>query len=103
MAGAAFGPVGCVVGGLVGGIAGGNVGGNFADWLATNLFNLPKEKAVEEAYRFFKVPFDASNDDINRAYKRKCLETHPDKGGDKEEFQKVQTMMQILRMHRRED
>jgi len=37
----------------------------------------------------------ASNaDEIRAAYKKRCLETHPDKGGDPEEFRRVQKAYQ---------
>lgn len=35
------------------------------------------------------VPRDATAADIKRAFRRRALETHPDRGGDAEAFQAV--------------
>lgn len=38
----------------------------------------------------------ASKDDIKKAYKKKALETHPDRGGDPEEFKRVNNAYSVL-------
>jgi curved DNA-binding protein CbpA len=43
-----------------------------------------------EAYDVLEIEFDSSKEDVKRAYKRKALETHPDKGsGDHASFLRV--------------
>lgn len=46
--------------------------------------------AVTSPYTLLGVTPSCSVDEIRAAYKKRVLETHPDKGGDPEEFQKVQ-------------
>jgi len=46
--------------------------------------------------KILNVREGASAGDLRKAYKRLALETHPDKGGSKEEFQKVQNAYEKL-------
>ena len=34
------------------------------------------------AYAFFEVPSTISMDELKRTFRKKCAQTHPDKGGD---------------------
>lgn len=47
-------------------------------------------------YDTLGVPKDASEDDIKRAYRKLAMKHHPDKGGDPEEFKKIQGAFDIL-------
>jgi len=49
------------------------------------------EERKEEGYPFsvFGLKKSASNDDMKKAYRKKILETHPDKGGCADAFRKV--------------
>jgi molecular chaperone DnaJ len=40
-------------------------------------------------YEVLGVSEDATQDDIKKAYKKKAIEHHPDKGGNEEEFKKI--------------
>ena len=40
-------------------------------------------------YRALKIKPGATAEEIRKAYKKRSLETHPDKGGSKEEFHEV--------------
>lgn len=58
----------------------------------------PDSKDVDnkEFYEVIGVPQDASQDDIKKAYRKKVIKAHPDKGGDPEEFKKLQAAYEIL-------
>jgi DnaJ family protein A protein 2 len=47
-------------------------------------------------YELLGVSKDASDDEIKKAWRRKALTEHPDKGGDKEKFQEAQEANRIL-------
>jgi curved DNA-binding protein len=47
-------------------------------------------------YSILGVPKNASDNDIRKAYKRKSMQHHPDRGGDEEEFKKVNEAYQTL-------
>ena len=47
-------------------------------------------------YQILGVDQTASQEEIQKAYKKKCLSIHPDKGGDIEEFKKLNTAYQTL-------
>ena len=52
---------------------------------------------MADLYAVLGIPKSATEDEIRKAYKRRSLETHPDKpGGSKEEFQAVSQAKQIL-------
>ena len=42
-----------------------------------------------DPYTILGINRDATDDDIKKAYRKKALETHPDKGGDPEQFKLV--------------
>lgn len=50
----------------------------------------------KEFYDIIGVPQEASADDIRKAYRKKVIKAHPDKGGDVEEFKKLQAAYEIL-------
>ncbi|CAB3985279.1 Hypothetical predicted protein [Paramuricea clavata] len=103
-AGAAIGSVGGPVGAVVGSIVGGWVSAAgmsyLSDWMTQKLFGLPKEEALENAYRYLGVKMTASNAEVNTAFRKLCLQHHPDKGGNKEEFFKLQCNMAIIKQAR---
>ena len=101
-AGAAFGPPGVFIGGFVGGILGTTATNYVVDRLTQWFFGLPKDVALENAYRLLQVPCQASNDVINKSFKKLCLKHHPDKGGNREDWEKLQLSMQIIRLARGE-
>jgi DnaJ family protein A protein 2 len=47
-------------------------------------------------YEILKVPRTASIEEIRSSYKNLAKQHHPDKGGDKEKFQEIQTAYEIL-------
>lgn len=47
-------------------------------------------------YESLGVAKDASEDEIKKAWRRKALSDHPDKGGDKEKFQEAQNAYSVL-------
>jgi DnaJ family protein A protein 2 len=55
-----------------------------------------KEVNTQEFYDILGVPKDAAQDDIKKAYKKKVIKAHPDKGGDIEEFKKLQAAYEVL-------
>ena len=89
--------VGTVIGGIVGGITAASVMSALSDWVTQKIFNLPKEEALENAYRFLGLSYGASNDQINAAFKRLVLKYHPDKGGSYEDWHKLQVSMAVIK------
>ena len=47
-------------------------------------------------YQAIGVDKQASVDEIKKAYRRKAMKSHPDKGGDAEEFKKLQEAYEVL-------
>jgi curved DNA-binding protein len=47
-------------------------------------------------YDTLKVPKTASQDDIKKAYRRLASKHHPDKGGSKDEFQRIEEAYRVL-------
>jgi len=58
----------------------------------TNLKGLQKRSALA----FLGLAPDATDNDVNKMYKKMALELHPDKGGDPEKFQELQEMKERL-------
>jgi DnaJ-class molecular chaperone len=48
-------------------------------------------------YSILGVPKNASEQDIRKAYKKKSMQHHPDRGGNEEEFKRVNEAYQTLR------
>lgn len=47
-------------------------------------------------YDILRIPRSATQQEILVAYRKRCLETHPDKGGDRREFMNVRKGYEIL-------
>ncbi|KAG8996028.1 Type I HSP40 co-chaperone [Tulasnella sp. JGI-2019a] len=47
-------------------------------------------------YDLLEVPQDASESDLKKAYRKKALRLHPDKGGDPEKFKEVTHAYEVL-------
>ena len=90
---------GTIIGGVAGGIAGSVVMHSLSDWLTQHLFDLPKEMALENAYRFMQLDHKASNDEINSNYNRLAWEYHSkeSKNENVENWIKLQTCMDVIR------
>jgi curved DNA-binding protein CbpA len=48
-------------------------------------------------YEDLGVDEEATSEELKKAYRKRASETHPDKGGDEEEFKKVQHAYEILK------
>jgi DnaJ-class molecular chaperone len=57
---------------------------------------MSRERKAVNPYEVLGVSLAASDDEIKAAYKAKILANHPDKGGDTEEFRKVQDAYDML-------
>ena len=68
--------------------------------ITCQLFDMPQDEALEQAYKFMELRKSCSNGDVNATYKSKVRKYHPDKGGDKEKFQELQICMEIVRAAR---
>ena len=75
----------------------------------SNFFGNPFEEEKENYYDFdfdyestennhavLGLKRSASQEDIKIAFRQKAMETHPDKGGDEEEFKKVRAAYECL-------
>ena len=51
---------------------------------------------VPDHYAALGIQETADASDIRRAYKKRALQTHPDKGGDEEEFKRVGAAYAVL-------
>ena len=51
---------------------------------------------LQEAYSILKISSKSTLDDIKHAYKKRALETHPDRGGKASDFVKVRAAYEIL-------
>lgn len=51
---------------------------------------------MSDLYEVLEIEKTATADEIKKAYRKKSLKCHPDKGGSKEEFLKVNTAYEIL-------
>ena len=100
--GSLVGPIGTVVGGIVGGLISSAAMSALADRLTQKLFGIPKEEGLENAYRYLRVKMTASNAEVNSAFRKLCLQHHPDKGGDQKEFHILQCNMAIIKQARGE-
>lgn len=96
------GPVGAIIGGVFGGIASATAMTALSDWATQKLFNLPKEEALENAYRFLGLTYGASNYQINASFRRLALEYHPDKGGSYENWHQLQLSMGLIKVSKGE-
>ncbi|CAG0892411.1 unnamed protein product [Cyprideis torosa] len=57
-----------------------------------------KDEALKNAYDWMDhLPCNASNEDIKDRYRELCLRYHPDKGGQQEDFQKLQCCMGVIK------
>jgi len=56
----------------------------------------PGEVDNKEFYEILEVAQNASQDDIRKSYRKKVVKAHPDKGGDPEEFKRLQAAYEIL-------
>lgn len=56
----------------------------------------PGDVDNKEFYEILGVPQEANGDDIKKAYRKKVIKAHPDKGGDPEEFKKLQAAYEVL-------
>ena len=104
--GVPLGPPGVAVGALVGGLVGGLILTEFAnevvDLLTRCLFGLPQSEALENAYNFLEITPEASNSDINSKYRHLSLKYHPDKGGKRDDWTRLQYSMAVIKEARGE-
>lgn len=95
--GSAAGPFSFLVGGIFGGIVSANIANSLNDRLTQRVFDLPKNEALENAYRYLGVNHHASNVQVSAAFHYLCRKHHPDKGGNAQEFFILQTHMAIIK------
>jgi len=56
----------------------------------------PKEVENSKYYEILGLEKTATMDEIRKSYRKKAIRMHPDKGGDPEEFQKLQQAYDTL-------
>ena len=82
--------VACLVGAAVGGAAGTFMGKKLRGWYH-DFFGGGKHQSLRTAYRELGISESASDEEVRKAYYGLARRCHPDKGGNKEEFQQLQT------------
>jgi len=55
-----------------------------------------KEVDTDRFYNILEVPKNASADEIKKAFRKKALKAHPDKGGDPEHFKEISMAYEAL-------
>ena len=55
-----------------------------------------KEVDTNKYYKVLDVPKTATYDEIRKAYRKKAIKLHPDKGGSEEAFQELQQAYEVL-------
>lgn len=105
---------GALIGGAIGGplgmlfvVYGGTVFGYMCGFKTARcisewIFGLPKQEALAKAYEFLELSSSASNSDINSRYRYLALKYHPDKGGDRDMWTKLQYCVAVIREARGE-
>jgi len=96
--------VGAVVGAVVGGVAGAFLGGGATESGMSTLLggSTDRRAQVRKAYATLELDHGASNAQVREAYKRLAHKTHPDKGGNEEQFVKINTAYELIRAERGE-
>merc|ERR1712125_85220 len=56
----------------------------------------PKEVDNSKYYELLGVEKTATYDEIRKAFRKKALKEHPDRGGDKEKFQELNAAYEVL-------
>ena len=96
-AGEVFGTIGAVVGGLLGSVAGADMFQTWVKGRTEEIFDSPKEVAVDNAYDFFGLHPRCSNAEINSRYRHLALLYSPDpKGGDIKKWYELEIHLGIL-------
>ena len=57
--------------------------------------------SAADAAKILEVSEDASPEELKKAYKRKVIENHPDRGGSNEKMVEVNVAMEVLEGKRR--
>jgi len=52
---------------------------------------------ISESLNILNLRVNFTDDDLRKAYKKKCAETHPDNGGSTSDFSKVQSAYNVLK------
>ena len=92
---AGAGPCGLLLAGLVGGVA----CSMFTTMAVSSIFQLftDRDQSLKRAYEILGLEEGASDFEIRKAYLTLCMKTHPDKGGNPQEFVKVNSAYELIR------
>lgn len=83
-----------------GAAVGSGLGGNVANALYDWLFGLPKNKALDNAYKFIGLSETSSDSEFNSRYRQLALIYHPDKGGDRDKWNKLVCSVALIKKAR---
>lgn len=102
--GALGGPVGAMIGAILGAVVGGVAGSTVGDKVASAGLDTflgggtcEQRSALRKAYCKLGLEQGASNADVNTKYHQFCEEKHPEKGGDYDEWIKINAAYEIIR------
>merc|ERR1719408_549012 len=90
------GPVGAVVGGVAGAIVGDNVASGALNSLLGG-GTCEQRATLRKAYRELGLEQGASNADVRAKYLKLSREKHPDRGGNKQDFVKINAAYELIR------
>lgn len=97
------GPVG-LIGAVVGTVVASIIASKTAEYLSGRLtewiFGLPREETLARAYEFLNLSSSASNSDINSRYRHLALVYHPDRGGNRDMWLRLQYYVAVIRQAR---
>ena len=94
---AGAGPWGLLFAGFAGGILASGVTTMGIKLLFQSLFGTDRDRALKQAYEILKLKQGAAPDEIRHAYVSLARKVHPDKGGDKEAFIKINSAYELIR------
>ena len=75
---------------------------NPADTLFQRVFNLRRVEVVQRALKYFNLKDDASDYEINKAYRELCNKYNPKNGGDVAEFNFCKHNMAVIQEYKKE-
>ncbi|CAL1129005.1 unnamed protein product [Cladocopium goreaui] len=94
---AGAGPWGLIFAGLAGGVLASGLTTMGVKSLFQSLFGTDRDRALEKAYATLELKQGASPHEVRHAYLTLAKKAHPDKGGNREDFIKINSAYELIR------